>query len=308
MAQDIWLKDPTLKDLVAKPEDVDGLISDATFVGLPGNEAFFKKAGNLSGFPFKMQQALALPDDPAKQPLKGKPKEFLSANLEYATVKKLGGLAGKAPPAERFTGFGAEDKVDTEKTIYSFNIYFEPNQGDFPEAQYGQDFQRALEQASLFGNAVVAMRGHADPSLLVTVFRDAALRDGVIRRDGAGYKLRDGKPFNLNDMNMILEVIKSNNLVGNVRGNSFNTKEAVEQLEILSKNRAAAVRNAVINYGRSRSLVLDQSQMRETGVGVREPAASPSSENELDWKKNRRVEFSIIKVPAEKVNTDEFEL
>jgi outer membrane protein OmpA-like peptidoglycan-associated protein len=308
LAQEIWKQDKALKDLVAKEEDVDGLISDATFVGLPGNISFFTNKGNLSGFAFKMQQAVALPDDPASQPARANPKELLSANLAYDNVKTLGGLTGKAITQPRFT-FGAEDKIEPEKTIYSFNISFDPNQSSFPEAKYGQDFQRALEQASLFGNAVVAIRGHADPSLLVSLFLEGAKKDGLITgSDKDGYKLKDGKAFNPNDMKTIHEIIKANNLKARFRNQQYDLKESVEALDKLSKDRAAAVRRAVLGYGRSRSLLLDQSQIREAGAGVREPAGAAHTQDPKEWAKNRRVEFSIIKVPADKVLTDEFEL
>src|SRR5439155_18095284 len=47
LAQEIWGRDPQFKDQVAKADDVDGLISDAVFVGVPGNESFFKAKDNL---------------------------------------------------------------------------------------------------------------------------------------------------------------------------------------------------------------------------------------------------------------------
>ncbi len=102
MAQDIWGKYDDLKDAVAKADDVDGLISDSTFVGLPGNISFFTAKGNLSGFAFKLGQALALPDDPAKQPLKVNPKGFRQADFDYNALAKLGGLNGKAIKQDRF--------------------------------------------------------------------------------------------------------------------------------------------------------------------------------------------------------------
>ena len=96
LAQDIWGKDPAFKDAVANADDVDGLISDSTFVGLPGNIAFFTAKGNLSGFAFKSAQALALPEDPATQAFKANPDGFRTADFDYDALRKLGDLNGKA--------------------------------------------------------------------------------------------------------------------------------------------------------------------------------------------------------------------
>src|SRR5262249_21852998 len=131
LAQDIWGKDPAFKDQVAKAEDADGLISDANFVGLPGNEAFFKKRGNLSGFDFKQKQACRLPADPAREPLKNNPTLFAAADFDYAGLRKLGDLHGQEPKQARIA---PEPKIDPEQTVFSFKIPFEPNQDEFPPA------------------------------------------------------------------------------------------------------------------------------------------------------------------------------
>ena len=184
LAQDVWGKDPAFKDAVANADDVDGLISDSTFVGLPGNIAFFTAKGNLTGFAFKSAQALALPEDPAVQPFKANPAGFRTADLDYDALRKLGGLNGKAVAEGRIS---PEFKFDDVKeiTIYSFTINFQPNESGFSEEKYGEDFQRALEEASLFGNAVVAIRGHATPGLLVEDFLEAGKKSGLLKFDAA---------------------------------------------------------------------------------------------------------------------------
>ncbi|HJT77293.1 MAG TPA: ABC transporter substrate-binding protein, partial [Gemmataceae bacterium] len=153
MTQDIYGK-----EAIASADDADGLISDAVFVGLPGNVSFFTDKGNLSGFDVKQKAALdvavALGDAKERH-------EFLKPDFDYGKIKEQGGLVGKAPPQNRFR----EDlKVLPENTIYSFTIGFKPDQTTFPEKNYRDDFQRALEQASLFGNSVVLVRGHSDPT------------------------------------------------------------------------------------------------------------------------------------------------
>jgi ABC-type nitrate/sulfonate/bicarbonate transport system substrate-binding protein len=308
LAQDIWGKYDDLKDSVAKEDDVDGLISDSTFVGLPGNVSFFTAKGNLTGFAFKLGQALQLPDDPATQPFKTNPKGFRRADFDYDALAKLGGLNGKPITQARFE---PEIKIEPEKTIYSFNILFQPDQDKFSEQDYGGDFQRALEEASLFGNAVVAIRGHADPTLFMQRFLNAATRQGLLKPAGPrnSYKTADGKPFDLNNITNVLDIVAKNPTLhfvdANGDGDLMTNAEA--SLQSLSDKRAARVREAILNYARSKGLVLEASQMRSEGVGVKEPViAFPQTDDQAA--QNRRVEFSIIKVPAEKVHSDEFGL
>ena len=51
-----------------------------------------------------------------------------------------------------------------ERTIFSFTISFRPGESSFPPDRYGGEFNRAIQSASTFGNAVVAIRGHSDPT------------------------------------------------------------------------------------------------------------------------------------------------
>src|SRR5207244_12694935 len=163
------------------------LISDANFVGLPGNETFFKSRGNLSGFDFKMKQAVALPADPSKDPLRTNAAPMLAADFSYEALRKIGDLHGKPPAQQRIS---AEVKLEAEQKIFEFVINFEPDVTEFSEVKYAQDFQRALEQASLFGNAVVAIRGHADPKLMVDRFIKAATAKGILKKE-----MLDGRKF-----------------------------------------------------------------------------------------------------------------
>jgi hypothetical protein len=305
LAQDIWGKDPALKDNVAKAEDVDGLISDATFVGLPGNVAFFTKEGNLSGFKNKARMALSIAVDPAAEVPRLPVKFFDGPDFSFDAVRRLGDLHGKAITAARIS---AEFKPDPEKKIYEFTISFNPNQSDFSEERYGEDFQRALEAASLFGNTVVAVRGHADPTLLAQRFSQAAVAAGKLRQGGGqtDFVFNDGTPVSLADTGKILKFIEKNDLTFNVQG-SGSLQQAVRELDGLSLRRASAVRESVVKYAQAHGLVLEQSQIRQEGVGPREPAYGyPMTEEEAAA--NRRVEFRILKVPADKILADEFDL
>jgi flagellar motor protein MotB len=287
------------KNDIADEAAADGLVSDAAFVGLPGNKSFFTDKGNLSGFKPKMRAALdlavELKDATARH-------DFLTADLDYDRLKKLGNLTGKPITGNRFS-----DKVKflTEDTIYVFTISFKPDESVFSEEQYGAEFQRALEMASLFGNAIVAVRGHADPSaVLLPAFTLAALKKGVIKRgkNRGEYLLKDGTKLDLNDVKKIAAIIKKEDLT-----DGRNPKELLKALQDLSEKRADTVRQAVLKYAASRDYLLDKSQIRAVGAGALEPVVAQARTNE-DFAKNRRVEFRIIKVtPPEPDQVDQFD-
>ncbi|HLN26504.1 MAG TPA: ABC transporter substrate-binding protein [Gemmataceae bacterium] len=271
---------------VATEDDADGLISDAVFVGLPGNISFFTDRGNLSGYEGKQKAALdlavALGDAKARH-------EFIKADLDYEKVKGLGQLTGKALPENRFK----EDvKVLPENTLYSFSISFEPNQSVFPEAKYGEDFQRALEQASLFGNSIVVARGHADPYSLLELFEKQGLAKQILVKKGDDLELKDGTKVDLNDVKKVAEIIEKEDF-----GND-DLKKSAKYLMGLSKSRADGVRNALVKYAESKGYRLDKSQIRAAGAGCLEPVVAIPKQRE-DYFKNRRVEFRIVKVTIE---------
>ena len=55
-------------------------------------------------------------------------------------------------------------------------------------------------QASLFGNAVMAVRGHADSTKLIAEFLQMAENRRVIRKNGNSYTLANGTPLDLNNV------------------------------------------------------------------------------------------------------------
>src|SRR5262249_55704749 len=183
MARDVYGKDKLATD-----EDADGLIQDALFVGLPGNRAFFKDKGNESGFTAKQKHALdlAIGEKHAK-----KRTSFPPADFDYNAIAKLAELPESLvdQQARRLASTSAE----TSKPIVSFEITFGIGVSKFEEEKYGQDFKRAVEQASLYGNAVVHIRGHADPAKVIEDFIDAGMEKKVLnRKDKKAHEVKAG--------------------------------------------------------------------------------------------------------------------
>jgi ABC-type nitrate/sulfonate/bicarbonate transport system substrate-binding protein len=294
------------KEAIKSTDDADGLVSDAVFVGLPGNNSFFTNEGNLSGFAAKAKAALDLGVG------QGYAKErvnFLTANLDYAKLKKLGEL--KADVDEETGGLAEATKVPTgedltDNTLYFFTVSFEPDQKVFDEEKYGNDFHRALEQASLFGNALVAVRGHADLAKLLSEFTKAAVKKGLLKRQGKPgayeYFLADGTKLDLSDTKKVVALIEKEDL-----GDATPApKKILETLVKLSRDRAEAVREALVKYANAKKIVLDKNQIKAVGAGVLEPIA-PKPRTEKEMARNRRVEFRIIRVPAEALSAKDFD-
>jgi ABC-type nitrate/sulfonate/bicarbonate transport system substrate-binding protein len=276
MTRDIYGKD------VPKDEDADGLIGDAVFVGLSGNKSFFTEQGNLSGFEGKQKAALALADTLGNA---RKPGAFLKADVDYDRVKVLGGLKVVDKKS------GPEDVHLTGQSIVNFTISFAPDQKEFDEDKYGQDFHDALTQASLFGKAVMVVRGHADLANLLQEFVKAGLQKGLLRREGNSGNYTyywNGEKLDLSDTKKVVELIEKTDFDGVAADPRLTLKE----LQRLSDERAVAVKNAVMKHAKLRGILVDPKQFQAKGVGVLEPAVKQPRKAE-EMARNRRVEFRV---------------
>ena len=307
MAQDIFGKDvlPTLE------VDAYGLIADANFVGLPGNVSFFTDAGNLEGFAAKQKQRL---DMATQQGYAGVRAGFFDPDLDYAKVANLAGLPYDASAAKKTDGRFAAEAVEQfpdsaaldDRTILAFTIGFDPNQTDFSPDVYGPEFQRALQTAATFGNAVIAVRGHADPTKTLIDLLKAGTDKGVITRTGTtgSYQyLLDGKPLDLSRTAEVVALIERGAFDG---GGGANPRETMQAALNLSRARAESVRDAVVTFAEKNGYTFDRSQIQPVGVGVREPLV-PKPGDFQEAKQNMRVEFRLIRVPAETVRGTDFD-
>jgi outer membrane protein OmpA-like peptidoglycan-associated protein len=85
-----------------------------------------------------------------------------------------------------------------------------------------------------------------------------------------------------------------------------NPRETMQAALNLSHSRAEAVLDSIIEYAKSKGLTLDKSQIQPAGVGIREPfIAKPASLEEA--KQNMRVEFRVVRVPAEATQASDFD-
>jgi outer membrane protein OmpA-like peptidoglycan-associated protein len=309
MAQDIYGRDvlPTIE------EDAHGLLSDCTFVGYPGNVAFFNEKGNVTGFEAFQKSSLDLATSRGYAKVR---TGLFPSGFDYnsptfvAYLTKTGLERGERFRAEALVeeieSLSAGGELD-ERTIVAFTISFEPNQNTFSSELYGAEYQRVVEMAARFGNAVVAIRGHADPTKTLAELVKAGMAKGVLKRSGASgdykYSLQ-GKPLSLEDTEAVAKLIETGSFDGVAE---FRPRETMQAALNLSRARAEAVRDSIIEYAKSKGLQLDISQIQPVGVGIREPfIAKPSNMEEAQ--QNMRVEFRLLRVAAEAATQSDFDI
>ncbi|MBN2430513.1 MAG: hypothetical protein JXQ27_03525 [Acidobacteria bacterium] len=308
LTQSIYGKDviPTLE------EDAHGLLSDCTFVGYPGNVEFFTKKNNLHGFEAFLKSSLDLA---VGQGYARQRSAFLSSGFDYSLPIFTDYLATiTIQKRERFRAEVVQKEIEElsaggaldERTIITFTINFEPNQTDFSTNRYGSEYQRVVEMADKYANAVIAIRGHSDPTKTLYDLVKAGIAKGVLQQSGSRGNYRysfKGKPLDITETENILKLIEAGAFDG---VQDYNPRQTMQAALNLSRKRAEEVRDTIIAYCRGKGLELDQSQIQAVGVGIREPfIAKPGNMEEA--RQNMRVEFRLIRITAEAESSTVFD-
>ena len=303
MSQDIFGKEvlPTLE------VDAHGLLLDCSFVGLQGQMAFFNDPGNLSNFDRKMSAALDLATgwgyaktrsgfDPPTLEYR---KVATLAKIDYVPLKRGGGTEINSGDWQDI------DDVTDSNTIVSFTINFGPNQANFPADRYGADFTRALQSASTFGNAAIVIRGHADPTKALLDMVKGGIEKKTIKRVGNRGNFKyfyRGKELKLTETATIIKLIET----GAFDTRNYKSRQTVNAALGLSLGRAQAVKQSLIDFAKQQNVNLVEEQLQPTGAGISEPLI-PKPANFNEALQNMRVEFRIVKVPAEALDESDFQ-
>lgn len=307
MTQDIYGK-----STIPVLDDAHGLLTDCTFVGYPGNVAFFTEQGNLHGFEAFHKAALDLAVG------RGYAKDrfgLFPSGLDYKSPLFLSYLSRTTVERrDRFRAEAVREEIEQlsagggldDRTILSFTINFEPNQTAFSAEQYGAEFKRVVETADKFGNAVIAIRGHSDPTKTLLDLVKAGMAKGALKRSGTSgsytYAL-NGRPLDLSATATLVNLIETGAFDGVPE---LNPRETMQSALNLSRSRAEQVRDSVVAYAKAQGLTLDKTQIQPVGVGIREPfIAKPANMDEA--KQNMRVEFRVLRVQAEAAKPADFD-
>lgn len=304
MSQNIFGKDvlPTLE------EDAHGLLLDCTFVGMPGQISFYEDAGNLNGFEKKMDAALDLA---SSWGYAGGRYGFAPPGFDYQSLGRISGInVAASSGGNKFEGvelgnIDGNEALD-ENTIVSFTINFNVNDDKFTAAQFGAEFKQALKAASTFGNAVVVIRGHADPTKALSEFVRAGLEKKTIRvvgnKGNRRYFLRNGAQLDLTDTATITKLIQTKQF----ETQKHKPQQVVQAALRLSKSRADAVKASLVKFAKDLKVTFDDSQIQPVGAGISDPVI-PRPINNEQAAENRRVEFRIVRVPAEALAPADFD-
>jgi len=244
--------------------DTEGLYADCRYAGWKGNVKFFGDKNNPRNF------------------------ERTTAEIQKGFVH-LGVMSGRASldhakwdyrrfkPGLADTGDVEAPRFDTGKVakavtkrqqseegvLFSFEIYFKPNQNTFPIEAYKDEFQKVIEYATTFGGAVITVEGHSDP-LEYLKKKKAATPELVLRQ----------------------------------------IKQSAKNLSL---SRANQVRQNIIDYAKSKGIILDESQLAVIGHGIMSPRGGMCGDdpcapkNEKEWLGNMRVVFKILQMEGEAV-------
>ena len=286
--------------------DAHGLLLDCTFVGLPGQVAFFNDPGNLSGFDPVMKKTL---DMATEWGYAGSRFGFEPSPFDYKKIAELAGLKYVAPAAKsgriaETLDFSPEAEMD-DRTIVSFTINFEPNQSAFSADRYGAEFNRAIQSASTFGNAVVLIRGHADPTKTLQELVKSGEKKQILKRSGQPGNFRyilDGRPLDMAETPKLVELVKA----GKFESADIKPRETMQAALNLSFQRAEAVKTSLVEFATQQKVNLDQSQIQPVGVGILEPLI-PKPKSLDEARENMRVEFRIVRIPAEAIKESDFD-
>ena len=245
--------------------DAEGLYADAEFVGYKGNVKFFGDPNyprNMDKLTGEIQSSLAALG------LLSKRVSLSHARWDYNKLKAgLTNTAGVEAP--RFVEAEVA-KVVTQKQqqgtlaegqLFSFEIYFQPNQNAFTSDLYVDAFKKAVELAATYGGAVITVEGHSDPLGYLRAKKGATPQVALERMKQAAKNLSLSRASAVRD-----------NLIQFAKKNGVN----------LDPTQFATVGHGIVQP--------------KNGMCGEDPCA-PKSEQE--WRNNMRVEFRIIQIEAE---------
>ena len=254
-----------LLDSAQATADAEAMYHDAEFVGWMGNSNFF----NNKNFPRRFDvlnqeiQTALIGIGLTKQKLAidqaGWDFDTLKTGLSHTTIAETPRF--DKDQVSRVVARRSEQEKLSEGELFSFEVFFKPNQNDFIAKDYAKEFERAIALASTYGGAVITVEGHADPLAYIKK-KTAGESDLVLNR-----VRQSAKNLSLTRANAVRDSLIQ---FGTAQGLKLDTSQF-----------------AAIGHGINKPRL---------GMCGSEPCA-PKSEQE--WLSNMRVEFRLIQVEAE---------
>ena len=156
-----------LLDSAAAAADTAALYYDAEHSGFNGNVKFFKDANyprNFSRLTGEIQDSfMALGLLGSRTPLDQGEWNYTDFRdgLKYVDLKEASRFDSDEVNTV-ITKKQMQDNLD-ESALFSFRIFFKPNQNTFSIDLYRQEFDKVIELATTYGGAIITIEGHSDP-------------------------------------------------------------------------------------------------------------------------------------------------
>lgn len=157
-----------LLDDAGATEDMTGMYHDAEFAGWQGNVKFFNDPKNprrmeaLNKSIQKEFKTLGLISQATD--IQGSPIDFnqFVDGLKYTSLQEAPRFNEEMVAA--VVNKRAQQDTLQEGELYSFEIFFKPNQKDFSADLYRSEFDRVIELVYTYGGALLTIEGHSDPT------------------------------------------------------------------------------------------------------------------------------------------------
>jgi len=245
--------------------DTEGLYLDAEFVGYAGNLKFFTNKNyprNLSKLNKEIQKSYK------KIGILSKTSSMTAAKWNYTKMKK--GLKKTSTVQKQHFDTSKVASVVARKQqqgtlaegeIFSFEVFFQPNQNSFSADMYETAFTKIIDLSSTYGGALITVEGHSDPM---------------------GYLKSKKKGSQQIVLSRIKQSAKNLSLSRAVAVRDSVMQFAKTQGVSLDPSQFAVIGQGIMNP--------------KTGLCGSSPCA-PKTEKQ--WRSNMRVKFRIIQVEAE---------
>ena len=245
--------------------DAEGMYADAQIALFNGNKSFFTNANNVRRFDVIAKESLAGVKEfglvSGKESLTAQVWDFASLQGKVGKVKDAAGARFNEQAAVAAVNKLQQQGRLAEGELYSFDVFFSPNQNSFTADLYKDAFNRVIELASTYGGALITVEGHSDPMQ-------------YLKSKKAGESV------------LVLGQIKQA-----AKNLSYSRAQSVRD-SILGYAKTKS-----INLDASQFVVAGQGiSMPSTGICGDDPCAA---KNEAEWRSNMRVVFRIIQVEAE---------
>ena len=202
-----------LRDLESATGDVEGLLADATFVGVPGNIQFFKCQGTIRCLDTIHREAQAAM---IAFGLRTREVSLVLPGWDFAAL--MSGVsavsASVGTPTPRFDPAKVEQFATqrqatgvTRGSLFNFQINFGVNQETFSVEQYEKELSTAIGWAETYPGAIIIVTGYAD----VWGYKQdqATYKDHPQRNTILDQKQQSGKNTSLRRANQLREAFKS---------------------------------------------------------------------------------------------------